>query len=77
MNITSIAYGTRGDVQPALALGMRLQERGHKVRMVVASDFTAMVEKHGLEAAPAQIDIKELLRTAGGKHSAGMRRWHA
>lgn len=66
MQITAIAYGTRGDVDPSLALGKELLARGHKVRMVVASDFTAVVERHGLEAAPAQVDIQALLHTAGG-----------
>ena len=66
MRITSIAYGTRGDVQPALALGKELRSRGHKVRVVVASDFTAMVEQCGLEAATSEIDIQGVLRTAGG-----------
>jgi len=66
MLITSIAYGTRGDVQPALALARRLKADGHTVRMVVASNFTDMVERHGLTAVPADVDIKELLKTAGG-----------
>lgn len=66
MRITSIAYGTRGDVQPALALGRRLQDRGHKVRLVVPLGFAAMVERHGLEAAESRVDTEALLRTEGG-----------
>ena len=65
MRITSIAYGTRGDVQPALALGRRLQDRGHKVRLVVPSGLTGMVEKYGLEAVPS-VNTEDLLRTEGG-----------
>ncbi len=66
MRITSIAYGTRGDVEPALALADELQARGHKVRTVVAADSAKLVEERGLEAAPAELNIKELLHTAGG-----------
>ena len=34
MHITILAAGSRGDVQPYVALGMGLQQVGHEVRLV-------------------------------------------
>ncbi|MBK7319262.1 MAG: glycosyltransferase [Anaerolineales bacterium] len=42
MNITILTYGSRGDVQPFLALACGLQERGHVVKLA-APLFLALV----------------------------------
>ncbi|MGK7951371.1 MAG: glycosyltransferase [Xenococcaceae cyanobacterium] len=34
MNITILSIGTRGDVQPFLALGLELQRSGHDLKIV-------------------------------------------
>lgn len=60
--IAIIAYGTRGDVQPALALGKTLHERGHRVRLIAASNFQAWIESHGLEVAPNDVDIQQMMQ---------------
>ncbi len=39
MRIVLIALGTRGDVQPMLALGQGLQAAGHQVRIIAGSNF--------------------------------------
>ena len=67
MRIASIAFGSRGDVQPALALGMALQKQGHQVRMVVGSDFPEQARACGLEATPAALDFQEMLDSALGR----------
>lgn len=36
--------GTRGDVQPATALGLRLASHGHRVRMVTHKPYKSLVE---------------------------------
>jgi vancomycin aglycone glucosyltransferase len=33
------AAGTRGDVQPALALALELRKRGHAVRLCISPNF--------------------------------------
>ena len=48
MQITIIAPGSRGDVQPYVALGEGLLEAGHGVRLVTHQDFEALVRSHGL-----------------------------
>jgi UDP:flavonoid glycosyltransferase YjiC (YdhE family) len=43
-------YGTRGDVEPGIALGRELLRRGHDVRMAVPPDLTGFAESVGLAA---------------------------
>lgn len=49
MRITIIAGGSRGDVQPYVALGKGLQEAGHTVRLLTTEDFYDLVTNYGLE----------------------------
>lgn len=64
--IVIIAFGTRGDVQPAIALGKALHGRGYRVRLVASANFRAWIEAHGLEVAPSQVDIQAIMRSEGG-----------
>ena len=43
-------YGTRGDVEPGVAVGRELQRRGHDVRMAVPPDLVGFAESAGLAA---------------------------
>ncbi len=74
MKILMIALGTRGDVQPMVALGLALQERGHPVTLLVSSNFQAWVESFGLQVAIARVDIQQLMLSDHGndwvKHGA-------
>ncbi len=45
-------FGTRGDVQPMLALAVHMQSRGHDVVTMGPPDFQGLAEKHGLRFAP-------------------------
>jgi UDP:flavonoid glycosyltransferase YjiC (YdhE family) len=49
MRIAIIALGSRGDVQPYIALGKGLKEAGHTVRLIATQDFESQVKSHGLE----------------------------
>ncbi len=49
MQLTIIAIGTRGDVQPYLALGQGLSRAGHTVRVATHQEFEGLVEGLGLE----------------------------
>jgi UDP:flavonoid glycosyltransferase YjiC (YdhE family) len=46
------SYGTRGDVEPAVAVGCELQRRGHDVTMAVPPDLLDFAEGVGLSALP-------------------------
>jgi sterol 3beta-glucosyltransferase len=65
MQIVMMASGTRGDVQPMLALGKALKENGHQVRLVAGSNFVDWIESHGLEAYPT-IDIEAVMQSEVG-----------
>ena len=41
--ITLLTYGSRGDVQPYIALGMGLQHAGHTVRLAAPGIFVALI----------------------------------
>lgn len=49
MKITIITAGSRGDVQPYIALGVGLKEAGYSVRMPAAEEFRDLVTENGLE----------------------------
>jgi UDP:flavonoid glycosyltransferase YjiC (YdhE family) len=66
MKIRMIAMGTRGDVQPIVALAKALKGRGHHVRVIASADFTDWIERHGLEAGAVRLDIRALMSGEGG-----------
>jgi len=50
MKIVIQIVGTRGDVQPFVALGLELKRSfGHRVRIATHAVFKEFVEKHELE----------------------------
>ena len=49
MQVTIIAGGSRGDVQPYVALGKGLKEAGHTVRVLANQDFQDLITTYGLE----------------------------
>ena len=53
--------GTRGDVQPMLALGAALAKAGHEVSLCVAEDFRASVEALGLAYVRGGEDAQHLM----------------
>lgn len=63
MRIMIIALGSRGDVQPYIALGVGLQAAGHMVRMVTHENYEQLVQAHGLEFWPAYGNIQEFAET--------------
>jgi sterol 3beta-glucosyltransferase len=65
--ITFIASGTRGDVQPTIALGKALSANGHHVTVLAGVNFRDWIEAHGLKAAETQINMQALLESEGGR----------
>jgi UDP:flavonoid glycosyltransferase YjiC (YdhE family) len=51
VKIAILAAGSRGDVQPHVALGVRLQQRGHQVRVGAFGTFRTLVTAAGLDFA--------------------------
>jgi len=60
MRVLLSSIGSRGDVQPILALGLELQALGHEARLCVAPNFKPWIESHGLECHPIGPDLRQL-----------------
>ncbi|XP_038694884.1 sterol 3-beta-glucosyltransferase UGT80A2-like isoform X2 [Tripterygium wilfordii] len=60
IQIVILIVGTRGDVQPFIAIGKCLQDYGHRVRLATHSNFKEFVLTAGLEFYPLGGDPKIL-----------------
>lgn len=61
LNIVIQIVGSRGDVQPFIALGNQLQKYGHRVRLATHDVFAEFVTQNGLEFYPIGGDPAELM----------------
>ncbi|KAK9803534.1 hypothetical protein WJX73_005456 [Symbiochloris irregularis] len=52
LTIVMLVAGTRGDVQPFMALGKGLMQHGHRVRLATHAVYRDFVEGYGLEFYP-------------------------
>jgi UDP:flavonoid glycosyltransferase YjiC (YdhE family) len=59
MKFALASYGTRGDVEPCVAVGCELLRRGHDVRIAVPPDLVGFAESAGLEAIAFGPDTRE------------------
>ena len=64
MRIALIAPGSRGDVEPYIALGKGLQKAGHVVRLVTHQNFDTLVNAHGLEFWPIEGNVQDIAQSA-------------
>lgn len=67
MKVLILTYGTRGDVQPFVALGRGLQARGDEVHIATSTRFEAFVTENGLGFCPVSDDLLAILDTRDGK----------
>jgi len=65
MRILLASHGTRGDVQPIVALALALRARGHVVLLTVPANFVSWVRGYGFDAESDGVDVEALLRSAG------------
>jgi sterol 3beta-glucosyltransferase len=61
MKITVNTFGTRGDVQPYIALGVGLRKAGHTVRIITHQIFQSFVKGYGLDFYPLRLDPRQVL----------------
>ncbi len=67
MKIALATLGTRGDVQPYIAVGLALVARGHDVTLLCAEEFAPLVRSYGLAHRRMGPNFKELLQTDTGR----------
>jgi UDP:flavonoid glycosyltransferase YjiC (YdhE family) len=67
MRIAILANGTRGDIQPMLALGCVLEQRGHSVKVTVNQNLAAWARRSGIEIVSLPFDSEVLLKSEAGQ----------
>jgi len=63
MNISIVASGSRGDVQPYIALGTGLKARGHHVQILTSGDFEKLVREAGLVFCSMGVSTEQILQS--------------
>ena len=62
LRITCLTIGSRGDVQPYIALCKGLLKDGHKAKIATHAEFEPWIRRHGIDFAPVEGDPAELMR---------------
>lgn len=66
-NITILTIGSRGDIQPFVALGMGLQAAGFNVRIATYPYYQDLIESYGLKLSPVGGHPEELMGSKEGR----------
>lgn len=72
MRVTILSVGSRGDVEPCVALGLGLKAAGHEVRLATHSTFEALVEGRGLYFSPLSVDPREVVESLARSGASGI-----
>lgn len=72
MDITLLAYGSRGDIEPFVALGQGLVRAGYRVRLVAPEVFASLALGSDIDFVGLPGDPEQLVR---GLVETGSRRW--
>ncbi|UGT42768.1 glycosyltransferase [Nocardia yamanashiensis] len=73
MRVLLSTFGSRGEVQPTLAVGVELLALGARVRMCAPPDFRALVEGYGVEFVPVGSELSGVGRKKGTATEADRR----
>ena len=72
MRVLFSTIGSRGDVQPVVALASHLKALGHQVRVCVPPDFREWIENLGIPVTPIGPEVRRFAasrRTAAQPHN--------
>ena len=70
MKFCILTIGTRGDVQPYIALGLGLKRAGNDVIIATLGEFQSLVASYGLQHAALRGDFLKAAQAAGGQSPA-------
>ncbi|MCB0253601.1 MAG: glycosyltransferase family 1 protein [Anaerolineae bacterium] len=71
LNIFIVTAGSRGDVQPYVALGKGLQAAGHAVTVCTCESFEPFITEHGLSYGYMNDDFIRLVDSEAGRKAMG------
>jgi len=66
MRIAIVAFGSRGDVQPHIALGAGLRAAGYDVCLVTHALFEPLIRRLGLDFYPVEVDPRDVVENEKG-----------
>jgi hypothetical protein len=64
--IQLLSVGSRGDLQPYLAILLELQRRGHAIQLIGSVNFEAIATAHAIPFVPLPGDYRQLLASKQG-----------
>lgn len=67
MKIGIFTYGTRGDVQPYIALALGLMQNGHDVILAAPENFKELVEGFDVSFHPLYGDAEKIMNLPEGQ----------
>jgi sterol 3beta-glucosyltransferase len=67
MQIAILTSGSRGDVQPFIALGVGLKRAGYQVKLVTHDPFASMIREQGLDFAAIEGNPQEWIQGESGQ----------
>ena len=67
MKITILTVGTRGDVEPCLALALGLNRAGYETTLATGTNFASFVTGRGVRFAPIRADFFAFFQSADGQ----------
>ena len=67
MKITIFAAGSRGDIQPCIALGRGLQRAGYPIRLAAPENFAAFAQQHEVGFYPVGGDVQQIMASDTGR----------
>jgi sterol 3beta-glucosyltransferase len=56
------SYGTRGDIQPYLALALRLKKEGHEVILAAGIEYASFIQERQVQYTPMHINVQEIFQ---------------
>src|SRR5690606_21817703 len=71
MKVILTSIGTRGDMEPFLAIGELLKQRGHDVICLFPEQFRSLAEDSGLGFASLGSEFLEMIDSKDGKAALG------
>lgn len=67
MKLVIVSVGTRGDVQPYIAVARALMARGHEVTFAVSDEHAPLLRTYGVAHRPMRGSVRALLETDLGR----------